>query len=187
MATAAAQTVAAHLTQSSGLPTMDTLTPTMASPTDTATPVSTPATPTPTHTGTPSPCTDKLAFVTDVTVPDNTYFPPGAIFIKTWRLRNSGTCPWTPEYALVFYSGNILSGNPVVPLGTTVEPNDTIEVSVELEAPAINGKYQGNWKLRNDLGVSFGWGSSADNAFWVIINVGPTPTPTATPTPTTPP
>jgi hypothetical protein len=84
----------------------------------------------------------------------------------------------------VFESGNILGGNPVVALGSTVEPNDTVEVSVELEAPAINGKYQGYWKLRNDDGVSFGWGSNADRAFWVIINVGPTPTPTATPTPT---
>ncbi|MGD8555050.1 MAG: hypothetical protein PVJ32_06390, partial [Anaerolineales bacterium] len=39
MATAAAQTVSAHLTRSSGPPTMDTLTPTMDASTETATPI----------------------------------------------------------------------------------------------------------------------------------------------------
>jgi hypothetical protein len=36
---------------------------------------------------------DGSAFVTDVTVPDNTAYLPGASFNKTWRLRNTGTTP----------------------------------------------------------------------------------------------
>ncbi|HGJ66308.1 TPA: hypothetical protein ENS27_13160, partial [bacterium] len=41
-------------------------------------------------------------FVADVTVPDGTSFAPGAAFIKTWRLKNIGTCTWTGKYGLSF-------------------------------------------------------------------------------------
>ena len=128
-------------------------------------------------------CTDKATFVKDVTIPDGTRLLPGQSFIKTWRLRNDGTCAWTKEYALVFVSGDHLGGPVSVPLAGPVAPGSTVEVSVMLTAPAGNGNYSGKWQLRNAEGKLFGIGKDANDPFWVKIIVGSAPQPTATPTP----
>jgi hypothetical protein len=141
-----------------------------------------------TATATEEPCENRARFIIDVTIPDGTYLAPGTEFEKVWRLLNAGTCPWTTEYALVFDSGNIMGGDPVVFLSTSVSPGITVDLAVDLIAPMTEDSYEGNWLLRNDLGVLFGLGIQADKNFWVRINVGSTPTPTSTatetPTPT---
>lgn len=178
LATSAAETVAALLTQ----PAQVTLPPPVA--TDTPMPsTDTPLPPTDTPVG-PSPtvgtagCTDKATFISDVTVPDDTNIPPGNSFVKTWRLQNSGTCTWNTGYALVFSSGNNMSGPASVPFTGTIAPGSTVDLSVNLTAPSGSGTYKGNWLLRNDSGVLFGIGASANVAFWVQIVVGATPTAT---------
>lgn len=173
VATAAAETVAAELTRAatSGPPT-DTPAPATETPAPTDTPVE------PTNTPSPTICTDRADFITDVTVPDDTFFEAGESFTKTWRLRNAGTCTWTVQYSLVFDSGRAMSGPASVPLPESVPPNGTVDLSVDLTAPTTNGTHRGNWMLRNDDGEEFGIGSNAQTAFWVQIRVGPTPTPT---------
>jgi Ig-like domain from next to BRCA1 gene len=175
LGTSAAQTVAADLTE------VAVASPPAPAPSDTPAPAA--DTPVPTNTQVPpSPtsgtagCTDKATFVTDVTVPDNTYLDSGASFTKTWRLQNVGTCTWNTGYALVFDSGNAMGGPGSVSLPASVAPNATIDLSINLTAPTSNGNYKGNYKLRNDKGIVFGIGANADVAFWVLINVGPTPT-----------
>jgi hypothetical protein len=172
-ATAAAETVAAELTQSaSGTATdiEDTATP--EAPTD-ITPSETPqpsASPTAT-------CTDKVRFVKDVTIPDNTRMDPEEEFEKIWRLENVGTCTWETDYSVVFDSGNIMSAPPSTTLGSTVPPGGTIDFGIDYTAPATNGTHRGNWLLRNTNGLLFGLGTNGDGPFWVQIVVGPTPTP----------
>lgn len=154
-----------------------TITPLPASPTPVSTITPLPPTATPVVPPTPTgiPC-NWAQFVTDVTVPDGTRFSAGDTFVKTWRLRNIGACAWTPDYALVFTGGNIMSGPAVVSLNTTVSPGRTVDLSVTLKAPANNGSYTGNWELRSPGGLLFGIGSSAAEPFWVKINVGVAPT-----------
>lgn len=143
-----------------------------------------PSTPTPTLTPTPESteaptdtvCSDRATFVSDVTIPDKTNVAAGSSFIKTWRLRNSGTCTWTTAYALIFVNGNALDGQTVVQLPGTVAPGATVDLSVQMTAPLVNGTYAGSWKLRNAQGVSFGIGTNANDPFWVQISVGPKPT-----------
>ena len=61
----------------------------------------TPETPIPTN----SPdCTNSAAFVADVTIADNDIVPAGTDFTKTWRVKNTGTCIWGPDYTLTHYS-----------------------------------------------------------------------------------
>jgi len=122
-------------------------------------------------TATSIPC-DKVSFVKDVSIPDDTKMTPGSAFTKTWRLKNAGSCPWTSGYKLVFDRGDAMGGPKDVLLTTgSVAPGQTIDVSVNLTAPANPGTYQGFWKLRNPSGVLFGWGDKADSAFWVKIEV----------------
>ena len=115
---------------------------------------------------------DRADFIADVTIPDNTVITPGASFVKTWRLRNSGSCTWSTSYRLVFDSGNAMSGPATVSLPTSVAPGQTVDVSVTLTAPSSSGTYQGFWKLQNASGVRFGIGANANVAFWVKIISG---------------
>lgn len=177
--TLAAQTVAAELTRVATTQSP----PVEASPTLAAIPpTAIPSTPTPIPTATPTPVPCNLAkFVIDVTIPDNTLMYPGQTFQKTWRLKNVGTCSWTSGYQLVFDHGDPLG----VPAGYaqsltsgTVAPGQTVDLSVNLTAPAAKGSYQGFWKLREPGGAYFSLAS--DKNFWVLIKVGSLTTVTLT-------
>lgn len=178
------QTIAAVLTRA----------PTEAQPALPRTPTSTPDATMAgtTESSTPDGCTNSATFVADATYPDNSEVSPGDAFLKTWALRNSGTCTWTPAYALVFYGGARLSAPNAVPLTGSVEPEETINIAVDLVAPTKPGTYQGFWRLRDAEDDLFGIGPSANQSFWVkiivpataTVDVSATPTASATSTPT---
>ncbi len=192
--TLAAQTVEAvlSLTAAAGGPLSTPTPPPAATLTPIGNATAAADTPTPVEaTPTEGACGTNLAvFVADVTVPDDTPFPPGTAFTKTWRLQNAGTCAWTTEYALVFDHGDPLGAPAEVPLLGEVPPGAVVDLSVNLVAPATPGTYSSFWKLRTDAGVVFGVGAGGNTAFFVRIVVPgtPTTTPTATttgtPTPT---
>jgi len=67
----------------------------------------------------------------------------------------------------VFDSGDQMSGPASQQLTNgTVAPNETIDVSVDLLAPAAAGTYKGNWKIREPGGSTFGLSTGS---FWVQI------------------
>jgi hypothetical protein len=125
----------------------------------------------PAETATPDNCTDQAEFVDDVTVEDDTEFLPGEKFTKTWRLRNSGTCTWNSEYGLVFVKGDQMGAASPVNLAAEVAPGQSVDVSVEMTAPASAGTYRGDWQLRDRAGKNFGLGQKADKTFYVQIAV----------------
>ena len=146
---------------------------------------------------TPSATCDQAlpGFPIDVTIPDDTVLQPGERFTKTWRLQNAGTCTWTTDYDLVWFSGEQLDAPLSIPLSGNTDPGQSVDLSVEMKAPDTEGTYQSWWKLRNPSGVLFGIGPNSDAAFWVrfvtegvpVLSVTPTITetigPTTTPTP----
>jgi hypothetical protein len=174
--TIAAMTVQALLTQS-----MASNTPYLPSPT--LTPVSTNTqesiissspTLTPTTllsaTSTPGLC-DQATFISE-TLPDDTEISPEGKFIKTWTLKNIGTCTWTAGYSLVFVSGDPMTSVVTKAFTTSsIEPGQTVQLSIELQAPSTDGTYRGYWMLRNANGVQFGLGPTASSKFWVQIKV----------------
>lgn len=109
---------------------------------------------------------DVAQFIADVTYPDDTIVTPNTDFTKTWRLKNVGTCSWTPSYAVVFASGEAMSGPATQALAGNVNPGQTVDLSVNLKAPASNGTYSGYWRLRNAAGGTF-------TQFYVRIKVQP--------------
>jgi hypothetical protein len=151
-------------TQESQPPASDT--PEPVPPTATAT-----QTTVPTPTATEIPC-DRATFVSDVTVPDGSDYDPGESFVKTWRLRNTGSCTWTSSYDLVFYSGDQMGAPASVQLTSgTVPPGSTVDASVQLKAPNNGGTYQGYFRLRSGSDVIFGIGEDGNVSFWVKIEV----------------
>ena len=143
---------------------------------DTPAPTNSPA-PTATQpppTATPIPC-DRAAFVEE-TIPDGTVVAPGSNFTKSWTLKNDGSCTWNSSYSVVFVSGDALGAPAARQLTTgSVAPGQTIQISMDMKAPATEGTYKGNWKLRNAAGVVFGLGSDAAKNYWVEIKVTKAP------------
>lgn len=139
-------------------------------------------TPTPTPYDAPPPTLapagcNKATFVTDVTVLDGTLFSAGTPFIKTWRLKNSGSCTWTNAYKLVFYNGDQMGAPTSVNLPWNVAPGATTDLTVNMIAPANEGTYRGFWILNDPNGNLFGIGANAANPFWVEVKVsGASPT-----------
>lgn len=132
-------------------------------------------------------CEDSAEFVEDVTIPDDTVIEAGATFTKTWRLRNIGTCDWTPAYALTFIDGFELEGPNLIPITSVVVPTNTVDLSVALMAPTITGTFRSDWQLYNANKREF-FGVFGDESIWVQIIVERLPEgatePTATVTPT---
>jgi uncharacterized protein YkwD len=96
-------------------------------------------------------CTDSASFVADVTLPDNTNISQGTTFLKTWRIRNAGTCTWNENYSMVFVNGNQMNSIASIPFKVT-PPGATLDISVNLVAPSADGAYTGNYELHNDSG-----------------------------------
>lgn len=132
--------------------------------------------------GWPAWCSNLAAFVSDVTVPDGTSKTAGSAFVKTWRIRNAGTCTWTPSYHLVFVSGSQMGGAASTALADSVYPGESVDLSVNLTAPASAGTYTGYWMLDDGAGHQFGLGWHGYSAWWVqiAVTVPASSTPTAT-------
>ena len=112
---------------------------------------------------------DWAAFVKDVTIPDGSKIAAGEPFVKTWRLKNRGTCSWSPDYRLVFNSGDQMGETSAVRLPAYVAPGQSVDVSVTLTAPADSGHYTGYWMLRNPSGEMFGTGDKPTTPVYVDI------------------
>ena len=102
---------------------------------------------------------NNSVFEGDVTIPDGTILKPGEDFIKTWAIRNTGTCTWDEGYTLVFIAGD----EAIDPYDFKfklskdfVAGGEGINISIKLTAPLKPGKYTGTWRMRNDQGYYFG-------------------------------
>ena len=115
---------------------------------------------------------DWAQFISDVTVPDGTNFAANTPFTKIWRLKNIGNSTWTASFSVVFISGEMMSTVSPQYLTTNVIPGQTVDIAVNMVAPANPGTYQGFWALKNASGVLFGIGPAANSPFWVKITVG---------------
>jgi hypothetical protein len=166
-----ASTEAAQLIPTREAPTVPPVAPTQVS--TKAPPTAVPPTQTPTGTG-PNGCILSAQFVADVTIPDGTVLAPGSAFVKTWRVKNTGTCEWV-NYKLIFAAGEQMGGPASVGVNTT-PAGGTVDVSVNLVAPTTPGEHKSGWRFQATNSSVFG-------NLYVIINV-PAP---ATATPTTAP
>jgi hypothetical protein len=114
-----------------------------------------------------------------VTIPDDTELAPNTEFVKTWRLRNSGTCDWGKGFQFVFVEGDQMDGPAAVSVSPTLA-GDSVDVSVPLRAPQTSGTYRGRWRMRTPDGQPFG-----DRPFVrIVVPPPPTATPLLTPTAT---
>jgi hypothetical protein len=95
----------------------------------------------------------------DVNVPDNTVVSPGQEFIKTWKIKNIGTCTWGEGYELVFSYSSLPNDDALngvaQPLTAAIAPQQEVDVSVQFTAPDLPGTYFSVWTMRNAKDISF--------------------------------
>ncbi len=93
--------------------------------------------------GTPVELCDSVSYdldTVDVTVPDNTVMSPGQDFVKTWKVKNNGSCPWGAGYALAYAGYSDKMSGEFVPFNEVIQPGEEVEVSVQFTAPDEVGK-----------------------------------------------
>ncbi len=160
--TSAAQTVVANFTLTAAALTPTALPPATDTPTLQPQVTGSAAAATPTLlpggvTATPILC-DALGFdvaTVDVNVPDNTEMQLGQQFVKTWRVKNNGSCTWGAGYKIV-YGGyaDTMSGVPQA-FNSVVAPGQEVEISVNFTAPTKPGIYLSAWQMANASGKPF--------------------------------
>jgi hypothetical protein len=126
--------------------------------------------PVPENTSTPSQACDLAEFV-DETIPDGTKFPPATSFVKTWTLKNVGTCAWTQTYDAVFVNGDSMNGPSAQSLTSDrVRPGETVTIRMTFTTPSSAGNYRAEFQLRNANGVLFSF-NKPESTYWVDIEV----------------
>ena len=148
-------------------------------------------TPRPTLTPSPAPTTDatiatKLAeckngavLLKDVTIPDNSNVPAEKIFTKTWKFKNTGTCPWA-GLTINYVSGERMNAPASVPVPETAA-GGTVDISVDLTAPLGNGTYTTYFSLQSATGESIAIGTEKTFYAKVIVGTGGAPALTQSP------
>ena len=160
--TQAAQTVAAGLTQTAVLMPTATSTPTLQ-PSNTPAPTQAA---TATLSGSVTPLVQKSA--TSATGPDKaewvaqnpgdgTILTAGQDFTLIWTVKNTGTTTWTTDYQLRYYlvEQSLRMGAGDLKLSKEVKPNESIDLSLAMKAPANSGEYTTIWVMTNKEGVNF--------------------------------
>ena len=157
--TAAALTVQAMSTQAAPTqtaPALPTLTPPPAA--------SASATPNP-----DVPC--NLAEFVSESVPDGSQFFPGSVFVKSWTLRNAGSCVWTTAYQLEYVSGNIPDILSLQKLTNgAVAPGQTLVIMLSIMLPQEPGDYRADFRLRDAQGNPFSF-KNPEKTFWADVEV----------------
>lgn len=110
----------------------------------------------------------RATFISDNNISDGQIFPPGAEFVKSWKMHNDGDVAWPEETTLRYVAGDRLSpaeGSTLhVHIGCVLPGADVELVGGEMKAPDVPGKYVSYWRL-HDGNEFFG------NSVWVDIEV----------------
>ncbi len=98
-------------------------------------------------------CTPGMSFIADVTIPDGTHLPAGQAFDKVWRLKNKGTCDWSPRYAMTYVGGQRLTVADSFPIEREVPAGSTVDLTVKMQTPLDVGTTESMWALIDDAGL----------------------------------
>ena len=188
LGTMAAATVSAYMTQQAlatllvqptGQPGATNTPMLINTPQPTATlqpPTATVQLPTATKTPIPIPC-NAAEFKGDITIQDGTTVYTGDVLLKTWRVKNVGTCTWTKDYKIFFFGGNQMEAASSVAFPGTVKPGESVDLSVKMTAPSKTGSFSGSWKLKAANSEVFGVGDSFTVPMTINIKVKELPEP----------
>jgi hypothetical protein len=106
----------------------------------------------------PKPAALHASFVSDLSIPDGTVMRFGKSFIKSWKLRNSGTSPWPCDCTLVHQKdeGSSMTSTKVVQLPGDVPPGYDVTINIAMTSPTKAGRHTSFWQMTDPSGNPFG-------------------------------
>ena len=98
------------------------------------------------------------AFVADVTYADGSTVKKGEWIEKIWSIQNTGVCTWDDGFFLEQYSGDIKEAEKwaITTKQQFVDPNEIIEISIDMKIPGTAGEHGGCWRMKGDNNYYFG-------------------------------
>jgi len=90
------------------------------------------------------------------TIPSGSRLHPGERFVKTWQIKNIGTCDWNREFKITYVGGYDFQGADTTRIREKVTAGSTVEVSMSIDAPNDLTSYSSSWQIATDEGVLFG-------------------------------
>lgn len=90
------------------------------------------------------------------TVPSGSRLDPGERFVKTWQIKNTGSCDWPREFKFTFIGGYDFQGADTTGIRQRVPAGSTVEVSMSIDAPNDPDSYSSSWQIATDEGNFFG-------------------------------
>src|SRR5262245_14784618 len=103
----------------------------------------------------PQDCVNNLSFISDVTIPDNTFVTYGSSIDKQWLVENSGTCNWDSSYRLRHLGGAVL-GAPEEIMLYPARAGTQATIQIPFTAPFTDGVYESAWQAYDSGGNPFG-------------------------------
>jgi hypothetical protein len=96
------------------------------------------------------------AFIADVTYPDGTVVEDNANLAKVWSIQNTGTCTWDDGFSLQPITGDAKGTWLIDQKSKFVEPNEIVEIRIDVKTPSTGGEWGGCWRMQGDNGQFFG-------------------------------
>jgi len=100
-------------------------------------------------------CVSNLAFIEDITIPDNSFIPFGSTIDKQWLVENNGTCNWNSAYRLRHIGGAVLGAPEEVAL-FPAKSGTQVTIQIMFTAPFEEGVYESAWQAVDPNGIAFG-------------------------------
>ena len=103
----------------------------------------------------PEECDNNLAFIEDLTIPDNMVTTFGLALDKQWLVQNSGTCNWDSGYRLKHIGGGVLGAPEEIAL-YPARAGTQAAIQILFTAPFTEGVYESAWQAMDADGIAFG-------------------------------
>ena len=100
-------------------------------------------------------CLDS-AFISDVNYADGTVVEDNTLIAKAWQIQNTGTCTWDDGFSLRPVTGNAKGTWDIKYKKEFVEPDEIVEVKIEIKTPSTGGDWGGCWRMYSDSEQPFG-------------------------------
>jgi Ig-like domain-containing protein len=91
----------------------------------------------------------------DVNIPDGAQMQPGQEFVKTWKIKNAGSCTWGAGYKVIYAGYSDQMSGVAQPINGVIGPGQEVQISVQFKAPTKVGQYLSAWTLANPQGFHF--------------------------------
>jgi hypothetical protein len=100
-------------------------------------------------------CSNLLAYINDLTIPDGSMFSPGESIDKRWLVENQGTCNWNFRYSLRLSGGEPMGSMTEQSLVPAIAGSQSV-IRILFTAPDKPGKYRSAWQAYTPDAKPFG-------------------------------